>query len=156
MLNRKIEWKNGKKCAAMITINLDAEYFGKIYYPDMDVSRGECKALGRASMKQYLPKVLAALEEYGVEATFFIPGAVAREYPEEVKDIARRGHEIACHGNYHENLALLTADEQRKALSEAKNSLKEISGIDPTGFRMPEGEMSRETLSIVKELGFIY
>ena len=40
MQNRNVVWKNGLKCAAMITINLDAQYFGKIYYPDLDVNQG--------------------------------------------------------------------------------------------------------------------
>lgn len=156
MQNRNVIWKNGLKCAAMITINLDAQYFGKIYYPDLDVNQGECLALGRTSVKEYLPKVLDSLDEYGVKATFFVPGAVAREYPDAVKEITSRGHEIGCHGNYHENLAMLTAEEQETALTDAVKSLQEITGVRPTGFRMPEGEINRDTLRIVKKLGFTY
>jgi len=156
MLNKKVTWKDGAKCAAMITINLDAQYFGKIYYPEMNVNEGECIMLGRPGIYEYLPKVLDVLDEYNVKATFFVPGAVAREYEIAVKDIIDRGHEIGCHGNYHENLALLTAEEQEAALAEATETLKSLTGTQPEGFRMPEGEISRETLAIVKKLGYTY
>ena len=156
MDNKTILWKDNLKCAAMITINLDAQYFGKIYYPDLDVNQGECLTLGKTSLKEYLPTVLYSLDRYGAKASFIIPGAVAREYPDVIREIAERGHEIGCHGNYHENLALLTAEEQEKTLREALLSLEMISGKPTVGFRMPEGEINRDTLRIVKKLGFCY
>ena len=42
-----------------------------------------------------------------------------KRYPEAVASIVSRGHEIGCHGNNHEILAHMTADEQREALMEA-------------------------------------
>ena len=35
MLIEKTAWPQNKTCAAMISVNLDAEFFGKIYYPDV-------------------------------------------------------------------------------------------------------------------------
>ena len=65
------------------------------------------------------------------------------------------GHEIGCHGNNHEILAHMTAEEQREALMEARAS--DRGGREGAlGFRMPEGEISEETLVIAKELGFTY
>jgi len=37
MLIEKTAWPQNKTCAAMISVNLDAEFFGKIYYPDLNV-----------------------------------------------------------------------------------------------------------------------
>lgn len=79
-----------------------------------------------------------------------------KRYPEAVASIVSRGHEIGCHGNNHEILAHMTADEQREALMEARELLTEAAGKAPLGFRMPEGEISEETLTIAKELGFTY
>ncbi len=156
MYIEKFKWPEGKTCAAMLSVNLDAEYFGRIYYPDADVDQGPFKLMGSLGIKYGLPRLLDVFDAYGVKATFFIPGAVARRYPEDVKSIAARGHEIGCHGNEHENLALLAAAQQREALMEAKRILTEISGATPVGFRMPEGEITEETLCIVKSLGFAY
>lgn len=158
MLKDRMKWPDGASCAAMITINLEAEYFAKMYYPDddIDLTGGEVAALGWEGMTFGLPKILDALDEWKVKATFFILGAVADRYPEAVKEIAARGHEIGCHGYYHENLGRLSAEEQRDVLKKAKDRLEEVSGKEVKGFRMPEGEMSEETLKIARELGFTY
>ena len=151
MLIEKTAWPQNKTCAAMISVNLDAEFFGKIYYPDVNVDEGDILRLGRTSLRYGLPKLLEVLDRYEVKATFFIPGAVVKRYPEAVASIVSRGHEIGCHGNNHEILAHMTADEQREALMEARELLTEAAGKAPLGFRMPEGEISEETLTIAKE-----
>lgn len=156
MFIEKIVWPQNKKCAVMLSINLDAEFFARIYYPDMDVDEGDVLKLGRTGIEFGLPHILEVLDQYEVKATFFIPGAVAKRYPDAVKEIAKRGHEIGCHGNEHEILAHLTPEEQRAALSEARDTLAQLTQKMPIGFRMPEGEITEETLKIVKSLGFLY
>ncbi|WP_230399435.1 polysaccharide deacetylase family protein [Novisyntrophococcus fermenticellae] len=156
MLIERTVWPQNKKCAAMISVNLDAEFFGKIYYPEINVDEGDILRLGRTSIWFGLPGLLEVLDRYEVKATFFIPGVVAERYPDAVRSIVERGHEIGCHGNNHEILAHLTVEEQRAALTEARDTLTEITGKAPAGFRMPEGEISEETLVLVKELGFAY
>ena len=66
------------------------------------------------------------LEKYDVKATFFIPGEVARRYPDAVKMIFQKGHEIGCHGDQHEIMAHLSLDEQRNVLERATKELKKI------------------------------
>jgi peptidoglycan/xylan/chitin deacetylase (PgdA/CDA1 family) len=156
MLIQKTVWPNNKSCAALISVNLDAEFFARIYYPDADVNDGDILRLGRTSIDFGLPRLLDVLEQYEVKATFFVPGAVAKRYSGAIKNIAARGHEIGCHGNDHEILAIMPIEEQRLALREARDVIARISGKNPVGFRMPEGEISEETLALVKSLGFVY
>ncbi len=156
MLIEKTAWPSNKTCAAMISVNLDAEFFGKIYYPDVNVDEGDILRLGRTGIRFGLPKLLEVLDRFEVKATFFIPGAVVKRYPEAVASIVERGHEIGCHGNNHEILAHMTVEEQRTALTEARDLLTKAAGKAPAGFRMPEGEISEETLALVKTLGFSY
>ena len=87
MLIEKTAWPQNKTCAAMISVNLDAEFFGKIYYPDVNVDEGDILRLGRTSLRYGLPKLLEVLDRYEVKATFFIPGAVVKRYPEAVASI---------------------------------------------------------------------
>ena len=86
------------------------------------MDEGDILRLGRTSLRYGLPKLLEVLDRYEVKATFFIPGAVVKRYPEAVASIVSRGHEIGCHGNNHEILAHMTADEQREALMEGQGA----------------------------------
>jgi peptidoglycan/xylan/chitin deacetylase (PgdA/CDA1 family) len=45
--------------------------------------------------------LLDHLDASGVRATFFVLGWVAERQPELVREIVRRGHELACHGHEH-------------------------------------------------------
>src|SRR5919202_6134488 len=46
-----------------------------------------------------VPRILDLLAEYGLPATFFVPGLTAERYPETVERIAAAGHEVA-HPSY--------------------------------------------------------
>ena len=111
----RIRWPQNKVCAAMISVNLDAEFFAKIYYPDVEVEEGDILRLGRTGIRFGLPHLLEVLDRYQLKATFFIPGQVAKRYPDAVRAIAAHGHEIGCHGNHHEILAHMTGDEHNGA-----------------------------------------
>ena len=41
------------------------------------------------------------LDEYDINATFFVVADVVDHYPGLVEEIADRGHEIGCHGLHH-------------------------------------------------------
>lgn len=149
-------WPEGKSCGVMVSVNLDAEFYGRIFYPDVDVDDGDIMRLGKTGMEYGLPRLLDTLERFGVKATFFIPGAVGERYPEQVKEIARRGHEIGCHGDQHEILGCLSRAQQGTVLQRAGKKLEALTGKQIKGFRMPEGEMNEDTLMVLKELGYEY
>ena len=50
-----------------------------------------------ANTRQYLEQ----FRQWGVQATFFIVGRVARRYPQLISEIVEAGHELACHGDVH-------------------------------------------------------
>ena len=52
-------------------------------------------------LNQYLVQILDLLTERNIQATFFCLGKVAEEYPEVIKSIAKRGHQIGCHSYSH-------------------------------------------------------
>src|SRR6188472_3300271 len=80
--------------------------------------------------ERYVPRVepntrryLDWLDRHGFSATFFTVGEMARRYPDLVREISRRGHEIACHSNKHVTLDQQSPEEFRADLAAALAAL---------------------------------
>lgn len=80
-------------------------------------------------------RVLDLLDELDTRATFFVLGWVAERWPGLVRDIARRGHEVASHGYAHRLVYKLGADGFRADVVRGKRILEEALGDRVTGFR---------------------
>ncbi|MEA3369202.1 MAG: polysaccharide deacetylase family protein [Candidatus Ratteibacteria bacterium] len=97
--------------------------------------------------------LLETLEGKEVVATFFLIGQNAEVYPELVKEIKKRGHEIGNHSYSHPNMG---RSEPLKVIQEVKKTqriLEEITGDVPTLFRPPYGTMMLEDLVIIPRFG---
>jgi polysaccharide deacetylase family protein (PEP-CTERM system associated) len=122
------------------------------------VNRGNWE--GYASrVVQSTQRVLALLDEAGCKATFFTLGWVAENYPELIREIAGRGHEVACHSDKHRRIFEMTAAEFREDTRVAKDRLEQIIGSKIIGYRAPSFSITKDSLwafEILIELGFRY
>ena len=148
----KPKWPDGKKCAAMLTINLNAELFWLQIDPSCK-DMPKTLSLGQYGMTRGVDRILSILKERGIKATFFTPGWVAEQYPDKLKKIKEEGHEIASLAYKHENMALLTEEEQEEAMKKGIEAIQNVCGVTPVGFRAPEGELTLDTLRIAKKYG---
>lgn len=82
-------------------------------------------------------KVMDELDRLGIKATFFCVGQLAAEFPEVVKTIASKGHEIGCHSNIHTWLDKMTERELRQDTTEALKALEDVSGQKVISYRAP-------------------
>lgn len=104
-------------------------------------------------------RILDMLDEFAVKATFFVLGWVAERCPALVKEIQRRGHEIACHGYGHQLIYRHSPQEFREDISKAKNILENICGERVCGYRAPSYSITAQSLwalDILVEEGFSY
>lgn len=112
-------------------------------------------------LKRNVNRVLQILEESGREgkATFFVLGRNARKYPSVVREIQKRGHEIACHGNEHDSVYNLGEARFAKEVRTAKAVLEDITGEPVLGFRAPNFSIRKDSLwafKVLWEQGFRY
>jgi peptidoglycan/xylan/chitin deacetylase (PgdA/CDA1 family) len=117
------------------------------------------RLVARYAYGNYMPigveRILTMCERHGIRATFFVPGLEARLKPSLVREIDAAGHEVAAHGDALEDHATL-GDKEREVLARAHGSLGDVLGKAPVGWRAPDGQLSRQTLPILQELGYRY
>lgn len=89
-------------------------------------------------------------------ATFFILGWIAKRVPNLVIEIAKRGHEVASHGNLHNLCTHQQSDELFQDLTYSKKLLEDILGNQIFGYRAPNFSITEKSLGQIKKAGYLY
>jgi polysaccharide deacetylase family protein (PEP-CTERM system associated) len=103
--------------------------------------------------------VLDLFDECGVKGTFFTLGWVAERFPALAREIAGRGHEVACHSYWHRLIYKLSRDEFRDDTRRAKAVIEDAAGVAIYGYRAPNFSVVKKSLwalDVLAELGFRY
>lgn len=103
--------------------------------------------------------MLDLLEAHQTRATFFVLGWVAERFPQLVRDLAARGHEIASHGYRHRLIYHLSPETFRDYTVRSKAILEDLTGKPVLGYRATSFSVVRESwwaLDIIREAGFVY
>lgn len=112
---------------------------------------------GEYVLKQGMPRLLDLYEKYGIRATFFYTGHIAKLYPEVVKMAHNRGHEVGSHGLTHEVSKAfdeMPPEEQLLHLKQSKKILEDIIGEEVVSFRAPAARVNKAFPSVLAEAGF--
>ncbi|MEA2395482.1 MAG: hypothetical protein QOJ82_3373 [Solirubrobacteraceae bacterium] len=110
-------------------------------------------SLGRhPSVTSVLPRLLDALDAHGLRATFFVEAVNCERYPDALREIVARGHELGHHSWAHETWAELDGDREAELLHRGLDAFAAL-GLEVTGFRPPGGELTRRTPGLLRESG---
>ena len=96
----RLELPPGKRIAVNLGVDFDAQsiWLGAFNIPTPAMmARGEFGAMVGA------PRLLELHRRYGIRSTWFTPGHTIDTFPEVCRQVQADGHELACHGYYHEN-----------------------------------------------------
>ena len=102
-----------------------------------------------------VPRLLELLGDYGLLATFFVPGLTADRYPAVVERIAEAGHEVGHHSYSQLSAVDLSEQEERADFERALAALERV-GVRPAGHRAAMWEASWRTPGLVAEYGLRY
>ena len=75
--------------------------------------------------------------EKGRYATFFCTGVIAEKEPALISQIAKDGHEVACHYYYHDFMRNQSTAKVERMLRKAKDKLEDAANQEVKGFRAP-------------------
>lgn len=98
--------------------------------------------------------ILDLLDEYDAKATFFLVGIWVDKYPELVKEIHDRGHEIGNHSDSHPHMTQISESKMRQELSGMSDKLEALTGQRPTLFRPPYGDYNNKVVTVSRDAGY--
>lgn len=100
----------------------------------------------------YLDKILNVLDERGFKGTFFCTGMMATDFPQVVKLIHDRGHEVGCHSFKHTWLNKMTEDEVMEDTRTSVDALEQCIGQKVKSYRAPAFSIGKENKWVFEKL----
>lgn len=118
---------------------------------DNDATKTEAEWKGFESrLHSNMNKIHGILENQ--KATFFCLGWVARKYPEVLKEIDKRGHEIATHSDLHQLAYEQNRSVFKQDLERSINSIEDVIGKKVRAYRAPGFSLMEENKWVFEEL----
>jgi polysaccharide deacetylase family protein (PEP-CTERM system associated) len=109
-----------------------------------------------ALFDEKLDQILESLERNKVKGTFFCVGQLAVHFPEVVKKIQNKGHEIGCHSNVHNWLNKMSYEECLTDTRNAVDAIEQCIGEKVLSYRAPAfsiGKKNQWAFDIFAECG---
>ncbi len=100
----------------------------------------------------YTPQVLAVLQRFGIQATFFDIGYLVKDYPALVQQEYSAGHIVGQHSWSHPDLTRLSVSNVRFQLATASDAIQSAIGRQPAFFRPPYGAVNSTVMQQAKAL----
>ncbi|GAA5972186.1 hypothetical protein JCM11641_002533 [Rhodosporidiobolus odoratus] len=99
------------------------------------------------------PRLLAYLAEHDIKATFFVVGSRAISYPNILQAIHQAGHQISVHTWSHPAMTTISNEEIVAELGWTREVIKTVTGVSPTTWRPPYGDIDDRVRYIALKLG---
>lgn len=99
-------------------------------------------------------QILDILDKYNVKVTFFMTGGWIESYPDKVKEIAARGHDLGNHSENHKQMSKLTVAQQKEEIMKAHDKVKALTGIEMNLFRPPYGDYNNAVVTSTTSCGY--
>jgi peptidoglycan/xylan/chitin deacetylase (PgdA/CDA1 family) len=101
-------------------------------------------------------RIIELLERRAIPSTWFVPGHTLTTFTDDTDAIVAGGHELACHGWFHEDFAELSDEAQREVLDRSVEAVRAVTGDAPAGFRAPYWSLGPTSTAHIEAAGFRY
>ena len=100
------------------------------------------------------PKIMEILDKHEVKTTFFMTGEWVEKYPDCVKTLVEKGHDLGNHSATHPDMTKLSKEDQKEQIMKVHNAVKELTGYEMELFRPPYGAYNNEVIRTCYEIGY--
>jgi peptidoglycan/xylan/chitin deacetylase (PgdA/CDA1 family) len=144
-------WPGGARGA----LNLTFDNLGEAAELEMGALPADMPLGRHETALEVLPRLLGQLAERDLAATFFVEGLNAEIYPDLLREIDARGHEVAFHAWRHEQWAELSAAEQAANLERGLAAFMRLD-LGIAGLRPPGGQLGESGTAVLRDAGLRY
>jgi len=140
----------------VLTVDVEEYYHAAIFRRGANPSPG---AAFESRVERSMDLLLDLLRRNRTRATFFVLGEVAAAHPRLMRTLAAEHHEVACHGDRHEDVYRQSPDEFRHDIRKAKAQIEAAIGQPVIGYRAPNFSIGRAqawAYAVLAEEGFSY
>ena len=113
---------------------------------------GDLDTKNTVSLEKVVPRLLDLFEARNIKATFFVVSELLQTHLELIKEIEKRGHEIASHSKTH---TFLNSKNSLKEMQESKKEFEKY-GFEVKGFRAPSYITANSHFEDLKKAGYQY
>lgn len=103
-----------------------------------------------------IDSILDTLDKYNCKATFFVVGDWVEKYPDALKKISERGHEIGNHSYNHADYTKMSAEAIIADLDKCDTVIEQVTGKKPHLMRAPSGGYNDTVIKAVDKSGRTY
>lgn len=93
---------------------------------------------------KYTDELVDLLNDYNVQATFFVLGYNCKNYPDALTKIIDSGHEIAIHGETHTSFTKLTLEQVNAEITNTTDYIESLGFTASPLVRPPYGSLNEE------------
>lgn len=104
--------------------------------------------------KQFTKEILDVLEKEDVKSSFFSMGSFIERYESDIKNIYKKGHEIANNSSSYPHFTKISSEQMESEIKIAQEKIKEVTGSNNKLFRPPFGDYNGDVLKKVSEMGY--
>jgi len=137
------------------TLALTFDNLGEAAELEMGALPADAPLGGHPTATEVVPALLERLGARQIAATFFVEGMNAELYPDLLRAIDARGHEVAYHAWRHEQWDELSAAGQAENLKRGIDAFTRI-GLEIAGLRPPGGRLGPGGVGVLREAGLRY
>ncbi len=144
-----MQGKNSGNKLFVLTFDIE-EWFHILDVDSLEISNKWDKYEERIYKNTY--RILDALKENSLKATFFILGWIAEKYPDIVRLISDLGHEIGTHSQNHILIYKSSPELFKEDLKKSIDIIQNITNKKVNTFRAPGFSIRKDTLWVFKIL----
>lgn len=98
--------------------------------------------------------IMDTLEKHNVKVTFFMTGGWVETYPDCVKKLVEKGHDLGNHSEHHYDMTTISREEMKTELMTVHDKVKELTGYEMFLFRPPYGAYDNNVVKLAYDCNY--